>query len=712
MARDGGLLGRLEEAVEKRTGRTVVDAERIDRLEEAAKEGRALARELELLGWSVMDYMAGNPQEISLGERRKLAQQARLVWSSDPQAGAAVDLSNDFVLGRGVGKPKCKDKKVQEVVDEAWDDPDNQLVLTSFESQVALNTDLELQSNVFLLMFDDGDDGKVKLGLLNHDEVRNVVRDPDNRLRILYYVASQRRQEWDYRNDRPKFAQALDRDGNVAVRYYAHWRNVEQADEEGRTVETPPTEKMGEGKVRQIAVNRTSEMAFGIPTMRRTIRWFTAYNDFMKARVDMAQAAAAFIMKSTSRSTPGQLARLAGRAVSRAGDPAQGVDGGVGKVAGPGGAANILRESDSLKHDNINLNSGAGNAETDGQMIRSQISASTHWPQHYLGDAGSANLATATSMELPVLKHVEARQELWEGVFRWFIDRVIQKAVEDGRLDRFADEEAEEVDAEPMPEDAAPDLGAPAGAPQLGAGGAGQGTSNFMRESYEHQPLDEDRTERDLSYEFSMPSPLKRTMVDLITACTTIAQTIDPNNTNPELSRTMLAVMLSDGLELDDVQDTVDKILPKGYVDPAVQAAQQAAAAMGQAGMQGGIPAPGGFPGAGGQRHGQANPYGAPMRATAPENVQEAALRQYGFDFDQQFEAHPVPSAWMSLADTLPEANPVRQVIEARFRDLPEVLQLRTRGRRIQGEADYEADVAKAVSEVLTGLAVNGHGKG
>jgi hypothetical protein len=722
MAGSSGWIGRLEEAVEKRTGRTVVDSNYVDRLEEAAKSGRALARELDMLGWSVMDFLSGNPQELTLTERRKLAQAARVVWASDPQAGAAVDLSNDFVFGRGVTPPKFKDHTAQEIIDEAWSDPDNQLVLTSFESQVALNTDLELQSNIFLLMFDDGEDGKVKLGLLNHDDVRNVVRDPDNRLRILYYLAAHTRQEWDYDNDRPKVTTQLDRDGRKRMRYYQHWANIALAETEGRQLDKPPEEKMGEGKVRHIAVNRTTEMAFGVPTMRRTIRWFTAYNDFMKARVDMAQAAAAFIMKSSSRSTPGQLAKLAGKAISRAGDPAQGADGGIGQVAGPGGAANILRESDSLKHENMALNSGAGNATQDGQMLRSQISAATHFPQHYLGDAGSANLATATSMELPVLKHVESRQEVWEGVFRWFIDRVIEKAVEDGRLDRYEDP-AEVVDGQVVdpqaqigPGDYAPDLGAPAGPPQPGSpafgrmqqGGAGKGSSSF-RESYEDQAVDEQRTERDLSYEFSMPNPLKRTMLDLVNAVSTIAKTFDPNNTNPELSRVLLAVVLGEGLELDDVPGAVDTILPEGYVDPAVAAAQQAAAAMAQgAPGPGGVPTgpggPPGAPGADGQRHGQANPYGAPMKAGPP--MQQAALLE-------AFAAMP-NDALVDLQMRLPDEHPLREqlhsVSEARFRDLSEVLQLRSRGRVTQAEEDFNARVGQTVSEVLAGLALNGHG--
>lgn len=75
----------------------------------------------------------------------------------------------------------------------------------------------------------------------------------------------------------------------------------------------------------------------------------------------------------------------------------------IAVVAGPG-AGSIITENQQVEHESFKIDSGAMGAEKDGQMIRSQISAATHFPQHYLGDIGSANLATATSMELPVLQ--------------------------------------------------------------------------------------------------------------------------------------------------------------------------------------------------------------------------------------------------------------------------------------------------------------------
>jgi hypothetical protein len=78
--------------------------------------------------------------------------------------------------------------------------------------------------------------------------------------------------------------------------YYEHWRNVDllREDERGerRMPNMPPRDKIGDGKVFHIAINRTSEMAFGHPTMDRLLRWYNAYNKFMDARVDIMEASA------------------------------------------------------------------------------------------------------------------------------------------------------------------------------------------------------------------------------------------------------------------------------------------------------------------------------------------------------------------------------------------------------------------------------------
>lgn len=741
-------LERLEESV----GVTLVDTDYLRVQEAAAVEAFRVAEDLEELGYVAYDNVGGRPNEPSATSRRRWVQRARSVWHTDPQAGAAVELLNEFSFGRGVPKPSAKDEKVQEVIDRFWDDPQNQRVLTSYTAQLRLGSSLSIQSNIFWLVFDEGDDGKVLLSYLAHDSVENAVSDPANRQRVLYFTARKTRQEWDFKNDRPKMpTDGLQ--GSTKLWYYEVWGAVDEAlderglkgkkrrdkltlteaaegtdtkvtmrdgavlveareDDDGPLV-LCPAPKLGDGHVYHLYENTDMEGIFGIPRMRRTIRWYTAYNEFMGARVDQMLAAAKFIMERTVKGSPKTLEAMSTRAMRATSDLEQRLTGSdlEPRVLGPRGGGNVIQQNEAVKHEALRLDSGAGGAVTDGQMLRAQVSAGDRFPQHYLGDVGSANLATATSMELPVLKHVEARQELVETLFRFCIDRAIQRAVDTGQLDPDADDESAEL----------------VGTPEEGTEGEtleqrpmqwrmnGQEVMRETRvvaypdgsvgyelvEAHEGKQTDEKTTQRDLSYDFAMPSPLKRMMGDVVTACVQTAQAFDPNNTNPELSRTLLTYMFAEAFEIADPEEAVDRIFPEGYVPPEMAAMQ--AQAGGE--QQPGPGQPNFFsPEATGQPPNPGNPYSAPQRATAPEDVQEAAV------------VDPTGDGMTQLRRLITLGRKGQLVIwpgrTPQTGDVPLAAENALGGRNADLDKAFDAELRGATADALAGIHSNGNGKG
>lgn len=596
------IFGDAFRALQDRAGIVVTTP---DTLQEAAALGMELSatrRELDLLGYTALDYLSGRPADAPIQTRRQLVRMARKVWESDPMAGAAVDLLNDFTFSRGVPAPRARDPEVQEVIDEAWNDVDNKACLTTYPAQVALGTDLSLQSNLFLGVFDDGLDGKVKMTVIPHDRVVDVVRDKDNPMRILYYVVETFEQEWDFEKDQLKTLSVKPNvksgDGSMrSVMYYEHWLNCRMLREQKIKFTEPPAAKLAKGRIYHISTNRTSEMAFGVPRMQRMLRWLSGYNEVVAARVDMAKAAAAFIMKRKVQGTPNQVARLAAQAISGRSELGAQSIGGTGTQVPPAPGSTLV-ENEAVQHEPLKLDSGSAGATQDAQMIRAQVSAATRWPQHYLGDVGAASLAGATAIELPVLKLVEANQELFENLFRAFIDRVIERAVDTGRLSKSPGSViGEAADAD-----------------------------------------DEAVTERDLSYEFKMPSAMRRMMVDLITAIGNVARTFDPNNSNMELSKTLLTLALGEAFEMQDPAEAVERIFPKGYVDPAVAAAQ-AAAGLGANPDDAASNEEGAPTGGDGQDQSE-NPYGAPVKGSTPEDqaIQQASrILEAALDVDPAF---------------------------------------------------------------------------
>lgn len=652
----------IRESAERLTGLSVMPVPERHRLQESEQELRGKQRELQDLAYSILDYTSGSPQEMKAQERRRLAQRARVVWQQDPQYGGTINLMNEFVLGRGVPKPQAVDEAVQDEIDEFWTDPDNMRILTTHAAQVRLNTDLSLQSNVFPLVYDEGEDGQVKLGLIDHDTVEQAVRDPDMRLRILYYFTKSYSREWDVE----KHAYVVSKERSK-IRYYEEFRNVQDAErdvEEGlRKEELPdiPDELKGRGRVLHVAVNRTTEQAFGIPEIARVLRWMTAYNDLMRARVDMAKAAASIIMRRKMKGGAAAMQQLASQALMQTGavpntptDPTA-----LGQAPRP---ASIIEENDYVEHSAFTLNSGSASAMQDGQMIRSQYSVGTGWPQSYLGDPSATDLSTATTLELRVLKMVEARQQVLEDLITTLVNHKIRRAVETQKLSTTRPLTAEEKKREAMREaaergDEAAAAGGgvpglpgimpqpPAGAPaepaptrsvtQANAGGLK--ALHLIGDEYDADDVPHGQTIRDFSFQVQMPSPLRRAMGDLINGVSIIAKTFDPNASNMELSRTLLGIALGEGLEVEDPGAAVERIFPPGYVDPMVAAAQQQAAMQQQPqfaegeGPEGmGQPAPFGAFGGDNQFHPPGNPYGAKQAAQPPEvSMQQAAVSDY-----------------------------------------------------------------------------------
>ena len=628
----------IEAEVEPEVGAESASEDELRTLREAVEDYRVRMRDAERLAYEVLDGWPVDKREMKPRDRRRIVAEAGEAWQRDPQAGAAVDLMNDFVLGRGVPRPRFRDPRVQAEVDAAWDDPDNELALTGLPAQFAFGTDLSLQCNVFFLVFDDGDDGIVKLGILDHDSVEAAIPDPENRLRVLHYMSRERVLDWDYEHDKIK---QTDIASKPKVIYYEHWRNVDDARELGDAPPEPPENKLGFGRVYHVAINRRQEQHFGVPTMRRLLRWFSAYNEFMTARVDLAKAAAAFLMKRKVRGGPTRVQQLAHQVMNRTSELAQQMDPEIDPMAGPR-PGSILNENEAVSHEPFTLNTNAGQAMQDGSMLQGQIAAASHFPTTYLG-AEPGSLAGATAVELPVLKAVEARQEVVEATYRWFIDLVITRAQEAGRL--------------PYP-----------------------------AEPGELQEQDAQEGIVDLSYEFSLPNPQRRMMGELVSAVANIAKTFDPNGTNIELSRTLLAIAFGQGLEMENPADAVTRVFPPGYVDPVSQALQQqggppAGPPIGQT-PQGQVPSPTnvGFPGPNGRQHSEDNPYGAKRKGQYPED------------------------------------NVTRYMAQARVVDLPDTVKMRA--REVGGELEelFDSEVMAAAEESLSQLeatlAANGSGNG
>ena len=572
-----------------------------DRLSEASAQVAAFIDEAEELAWQALDhYGEHGPREQRIEIRKRLIGQSRVALLRDPIAGAEAMHLQNFAFSRGVPKPTAEDQAVQEVIDEAWGDPVNEEALTGFDAQRKLSNDLLTSANLFAVGF--GVNGKFRVGFMPPERVVEIITDPENDARALWYLVHKVERRWDFEND-----QWLADDIGMEPKkvYYPHWRNVEAYEEElaqdNKRPSRPPKGKLADGEMFHVRVNRVGQVQFGTPQWARTLRYYSGLNRLTEARVAMAQAAAAFIAKRVTKGGPASVQKAAASVLRQAGDLSATLRTGEGLQPAPR-PASIFNENEAHTLQPLSLNSGGGTAAADVQIVRAPLSAASGFGQHYLGDASNANLATATTLELPALMQVGAWQETFEQLYRWFTDRAIEQAVRSGRL-----------------------------------GGATKGEKPLaelkLSEAADKAEA-EDRTGLKLDYSFSMPYPGRRNLPDVMTAVTGTIATFDAGLQNQVLLKEVLTFLFSEAFGLEDPAGVADEVL--NFELPPPPAAPPPEAPMDQFGGGGPQPPPAQAAG----RNGREKPqYGEKQKGSAPKGeMAEQATDQDAVEFIREID--------------------------------------------------------------------------
>jgi hypothetical protein len=549
-------------AVQETTGFTIAPIDEVSELRESAMEYMGFRDEVEEMAADVMDYVGGRPHEVQAHHRRRLAQQSRIALIHDPTAAAEATLRANFAFGKGISKPQAKDDDVQAIIDAAWDDPNNQRKLTSYEAQRHRSNEMLTAANLFPTLFKGN--GKVRVGFRDADDVTDVVCDPEDDETPLWYVVRKRRTEWNFETHMQEPILNLDfENGRQKVWYLKHWRNVADLEQWARDFggKAPPRPKDKDilpGEAEHFRINRIGRSQFGVPPWARTLRFYTALNQLTEAQVQMRQGAATIIAQRIRKGGPGALMKSVTSVMARAGEigARRGSFGGPPAAAGPGTNPTAGQPpppagawANGFEHDRleaVNLRSGAGEALQDAQIVRAPIAAASGFGQHYLGDASSTNLAAATTLELPTLMEVSAWQETFEGLYRWFTDRVIEEAVHAGLLGgQIAEEET--LDTRSLQE---------------------------VKITEDRAEL-EARTGKDLTYTFQMPYPGRRNLPDVTAAVGATLMTLDPGGDNWPLRELMVDFLMRNGFDVEDPGALVEEIIENAKAAQAKREAEE-----------------------------------------------------------------------------------------------------------------------------------------
>lgn len=370
--------------------------------------------------------------DLNRPERLKLVELARLYYLKDPLIHQATSLITNYTFADGL-RFSCNNPEWMKELQDFWDDEDNQLELTSQQAQEQKSIDLIIDGEIFFVLFREPD-GRVKVRTIAPEEVTEVITHPDDYRRNLYYQRKFTPSAFNFKTGLYDNALGIVREETY---YYADWRNYEI----GGWGFEQDMEAVKPGVVYQIATNRVGRQKRGNTETYPALDWVKAHREMLQNWVTIVKAYATLAWKAKAKGGDDRdLTRIREKLQNflPAYNPTS------GQLAQPGGTAGVAIENDNLSLTPMKT-AGMATDPADSRQIRLMAGAGLGIMEHYFGDAGNANLATAQAMELPMLKKFSARQRFWENVFASLMTFVIISGVESGRVAGTVDRNVDSV---------------------------------------------------------------------------------------------------------------------------------------------------------------------------------------------------------------------------------------------------------------------------
>lgn len=359
-------------------------------------------------GWLVGGKrMAGELDPLS---RQVQVNRSRYYWLRDPLAKQAVRLWTDYAFGADAMTWTAEDDSVQTKLNKFMKDRRNRKITSRF-GQRRMSQRLLVDGEIFFALFDDG-----TIRFFDCLQITDIITDPDDEDTVLAYKRVTGGVET-----------------NQKTLYYKPWDLDDKAPEPVDPV-TKNTVKVEAGVViyhmALDAFEKRGQSLFGSCS-----EWAKEHRRFMTARVALTQALSRFAYKTTVKGGQAAINSIRGKMESTFAQT--GLSGGTEHQPpnAPGG--------NWLQNDGINLEAmprttGANDAKSDADGLKLMVCAGTGIFLHYFGDPSTGNLATATAMELPMLKMFGAYQTLWKDAMRDIFSIVLKENPDDDEPNEIA----------------------------------------------------------------------------------------------------------------------------------------------------------------------------------------------------------------------------------------------------------------------------------
>lgn len=344
--------------------------------------------------------------DLTPSERQSIIALARRYWRRDPVTKQTVRLWTNFALGQGLSYSVPGDEDAVAALKAFWNLPGN-ADCCSVMGQHKSSRRLLIDGDVFFAVFLGGEGHTPKIRRIDPVQINRIICNPED--------ASE---PWGYERIVPSSASAT-----IKKEYYLDMMHHVQNAVGDRTLPLPsgPGETSTKEGVVVLHVAFEDTDLWGSSLLEPMIPWMRTHRKFMEARSAVQQAVAMFAWKRTRKGTPTQVqaAITAMRSALVAGDTER-------NYPPSPGSTWVENESDTLQP--MKFETGAAAAKDDSAMLLQMAGVGGGIFPHYYGAGEAFRLATATAMELPMLKMFQGYQQLWREAYARVFEAVLLNA--------------------------------------------------------------------------------------------------------------------------------------------------------------------------------------------------------------------------------------------------------------------------------------------
>jgi hypothetical protein len=401
---------KLIENIKERIAKAVLTEERVGKLLEEIEPYRR---------WKVYWTQVNKGRDDTDSIRADKVRKSYEAWERDPLAETSIEYRVAYILGKGLGY-SCQHEKVREAFDKIW--KENNFAIYQFELTRTLGVDGEL-----FLRFPKITLGQIPVIIpIDSTEIKYIARNQDDQRKADYY----------HRQFIPQTYPSLESNAQI-LSPSAEIKN-----------ENIPADEMIHFKIGAL-----TNMSRGRGKLYRVLEDLDEYKNFTLIRKAVHKALSVFVlvMKITG-ATQAELdvwqAKLDNYSkYDKSGNVIE---------AMPSGQPIAINDKMDLQH--INPDMKAGSADTDGNRLLLRVCAGTRLPEYMFGSGWNANLASSQSQESPMVKSMEADQEMVRLLFKAIFDKTLQMMIDVGDLDATCpvtetDDQGNEIEVQKIPQE-------------------------------------------------------------------------------------------------------------------------------------------------------------------------------------------------------------------------------------------------------------------